>query len=59
VLRNASERDDTPPQVREQLKREIAALEHREDMHRQNEVRRPHVSASVVQDHVVRPRIEK
>ena len=46
-------------QIHEQLKQEIAAVEHRAEIHRQNEARRPAVSASVEQDHVVRPRIEK
>ena len=50
---------DASPEIHEQLKQEIAAVEHRAEIHRQNEARRPHVSASVVQDHVVRPRIEK
>ena len=59
ILRVASERADTPPQIREQLKQEMSAVEHREELHRQNEARRPHLSASVEQDHVVRPRIEK
>ncbi|HUB83073.1 MAG TPA: hypothetical protein VMB03_29940 [Bryobacteraceae bacterium] len=42
-----------------QLQQQIAAIEHRQQVREQNEARRPHVSASVVQDHVVRPRIEK
>jgi Flp pilus assembly protein TadD len=50
---------DASPEIHEQLKQEIAAVEHRAEIHRQNEARWPHVSASVVQDHVVRPRIEK
>jgi hypothetical protein len=50
---------EASPQIHEQLKQEIAAIEHRAEIHRQNEARRPHVSASVAQDHVVRPRIEK
>ena len=50
---------EASPQIHEQLRLEIAAIEHRAEIHRQNEARRPHVSASVVQDHVVRPRIEK
>ena len=59
VLRVASERADTPPLVREQLKQEMAAVEHREELHRQNEARRPHLSASVEQGQAVRPRMEK
>ena len=59
VLRIASEREDVSPQVREQLKQETVAVERRAEVRRQNEARRPHVTASVVQNHVVRPRIEK
>jgi Tfp pilus assembly protein PilF len=59
VLRAASDAPDTSAQIREQLKQEIAAIEHRQQTHEQNEARRPHVSASVVQNHPVRPRIEK
>ena len=59
VLRAASQKAETSPQVREQLKLEIAAIERRAQVRRENEARRPHVSASVEQDHVVRPRIEK
>ena len=59
VLRTASQEPDTPPQSREQLKQEIAAVEHRQRVRQQNEARRPHVIAPVEQDQVVRPRIEK
>ena len=59
VLRTAAFGTDTPPDVREHLKQEISGVEHREEIHRQNEGRRPHVSASIEQDHVVRPRIDK
>jgi hypothetical protein len=59
VLRMASARADTPPQVREQLKQEMSAVERRSKVRQENEARRPHVSASVEQSSVVRPRIEK
>ncbi len=59
VLRGVATRPDTPVPIREQLKEEIAAVEHREQLHQQNEARRPRVIAPVEQDHVVRPRIEK
>jgi hypothetical protein len=59
VLREASARFDTPQPVREQLKQEIAAVEHRQQLRQQNEARRPRVIAPVEQDHVVRPRIQQ
>jgi cellulose synthase operon protein C len=59
VLRSVATRTDTPVPIREQLKEEIAAVEHRQQLHRQNEARRPRVIAPVEQDHVVRPRIEQ
>jgi len=59
VLRTEANASGTSPEVRAQLDQEIDAIEHRQQVHQQNEARRPHVSASVVEDHVVRPRIEK
>jgi cellulose synthase operon protein C len=50
---------EVSPQIHEQLKQEIAAVEQRSAIHQQNENRRPHVSDALVQDHVVRPRIEQ
>jgi hypothetical protein len=59
VLRGVATRTDTPVPIREQLKEEIAAVELRQQLHRQNEARRPRVIAPVEQDHVVRPRIQQ
>jgi hypothetical protein len=58
VLEQEAEEQTSAP-VREQLKQEAAAIDRRAAMQQENEARRPHVSASLEQSRVVRPRVEK
>jgi hypothetical protein len=56
---HAAEKVDTSAPVREQLKREAGDVERRAEVKRENQARRPHIAASVEQNHAVRPRIER
>lgn len=49
----------TSATIRTELTQEIAAIDRQAQLRQENEARRPHVSASVEQGTVVRPRIEK